>query len=333
MTIASAPSKVNLILRVGAADSSGYHGLATVFQALSLREYVEASMVGAAGSSLDRIGTPSVRTYIYEQTRGSHPRLSAQRTESFAELDSAEHLAVRAAAALGAGGNVHLDVHKTIPVAGGMAGGSADAAAALVAVNDLLGGRRNLAELQEIGRSLGADVPACLVGGLALGLGRGDQMEVLRGGTTHPNEDSSWWVLVLSKRGLSTPSVFNRFDKMSQQSAGAPAISAMDLLDLRRAGASQSVAGLLVNELAPAAIDLRPDLQVVGESLRRHGTQAWLVSGSGPTVAGLASSQEEALRIAAAVEAEDLPEVREVAVAWGPTQGATIESRLPSWTV
>ncbi|WRS29134.1 4-(cytidine 5'-diphospho)-2-C-methyl-D-erythritol kinase [Actinomycetaceae bacterium MB13-C1-2] len=329
--IASAPSKVNLILRVGATDEQGYHALATVFEALSIREFVVADLSGEAGGEL-----PSVRTLVYEEQVGEEPRLSSRLTRVFSELDPESHLAVRAARAMGGDSRVSLTVHKLVPIAGGMAGGSADCAATLVAVNELLGLGFDLSRLQAIGRTLGADVPACLVGGISLGTGRGDTMEVLHPGTVAPRPLSSWWVLVFSDRGLSTPRVFGALDELRERtvptaSSAAPTITQGQLNALREPDSPLELRDLLENELQDAALSIRPELRVIGEHLVAMGCLTWLVSGSGPTVAGLAPGKDAALRTARAVESQKPEGVRAVAVAWGPVPGAMIERTLPSW--
>ena len=177
---ASAPGKVNLTLRVGAPTPDGYHPLVTVFEALNLRENVTVRTSKTPGVRVETIA------YLPD---GS---VDEATTRAMADVDPATHLAVRAArvlqrlaaagpwASTAAGLSIRVD--KRVPVAGGMAGGSADAAAALVACNELWELGLGSEQLQAIGRSLGADVPACLAGGIALGTGRGDHMSVLREG-------------------------------------------------------------------------------------------------------------------------------------------------------
>lgn len=331
-TIASAPSKVNLILRVGATDEQGYHTLATVFEALSIREYIVADRSGEPGGE-----SPSVRTIVYQEKAGEEPRFSPRLTRLFTELDPESHLAVRAARALGADSRLRLTVHKVVPVAGGMAGGSADCAATLVAVNEVLELGYDLADLQHIGRGLGADVPACLVGGISLGTRRGDTIEVLRSGTVAPRPLSDWWVLAFSDRGLSTPRVFGALDEMRGAAAiideteRVPVIEGKRLEALRVPEGTSELRELLQNELQDAALSIRPELRVIGERLVNLGCLAWLVSGSGPTVAGLAQGKESALRIAREMDNLKPAGVGGVAVAWGPVPGAMIESALPAW--
>ena len=215
---ASAPGKVNLTLRVGAPTPDGYHPLVTVFEALNLRETVTVRTSKTPGVRVETVA------YLPD---GSVDEVT---TRAMADVDPATHLAVRAArvlqrlaaagpwASTAAGLSIRVD--KRVPVAGGMAGGSADAAAALVACNELWELGLGSEQLQAIGRSLGADVPACLAGGIALGTGRGDHMSVLREGD---EEGHHHWVMLLSREGLSTPEVFREFDRVN--AAGAPAMA------------------------------------------------------------------------------------------------------------
>ena len=214
---ASAPGKVNLTLRVGAPTPDGYHPLVTVFESLALRETVTVRTSKTPGVRVETIA------YLPD---GS---VDEATTRAMAELDPDAHLAVRAArvlqrlaaagpwASTAAGLSIRVD--KRVPVAGGMAGGSADAAAALVACNELWELGLGDEQLHAIGRSLGADVPACLAGGIALGTGRGDHMSVLREGGEAVAQHH--WVVLLSREGLSTPSVFREFDRIDAEQAPA----------------------------------------------------------------------------------------------------------------
>ncbi len=214
--IASAAGKINLALLVGPPNADGYHPLSSVFEAVSLREYV-VIREGVSGGGL------SVRTLLYSQAPGTTDLVfDPSQTRAFSVHDGPNHLAVRAATLLARDGQaLDITVHKALPVAGGMAGGSADAAATLVAMNQFNDLGHSNAHLAQIGASLGADVPACVVGGLALGLGRGDQMTPLQPGTDAPGPDSRWWVAAFATEGLSTPTVFRAFDAGLAGEAGA----------------------------------------------------------------------------------------------------------------
>lgn len=323
--IASAPGKVNLLLRAGRPVDDGYHPLFTVFEAVSLREYVAARTRRKPGIS--------VQTMVYRpSSSGGAPAGAPDLAEELAGLPAERHLAVRAARALqplaaarsswgASSAGLQLTVHKTIPAAGGMAGGSADAAAALVAVNELWQLGLSPEQLQAVGRTLGADVPACLVGERALGLGRGDHMTVL-------DSDGSrrWWAFAFSHSGLSTPAVFREFDRLGLGESELPA--ALEEGFLLQAGGERTPKHLR-NDLAAAALSLRPELARIGQEALAAGAEAWVISGSGPTIAALADSEEAAQAVCGAWRV--LSEVSSTAVAWGPDAGARIEDALPGW--
>lgn len=316
---ASAPGKVNLTLRVGPPNPDGYHPLVTVFEALSLRETV----------TVRTTKTPGVRV----ETTAYLPDGSVDEatTAAMADLDPGSHLAVRAArilqrlAAAGpwasTAAGVSIRVDKRVPVAGGMAGGSADAAAALVACNQLWDLGLGANQLQAIGRSLGADVPACLVGGIALGTGRGDRMRVLADGEAG-DTSAHHWVMLLAHEGLSTPEVFREFDRVD--AACAPGLVEPTPKETRalRSG-PEELSQRLVNDLQAPALRLRPELARTMEAARRAGALAVTLSGSGPTVAALARDAEHAHDLARALEAEDT--VARAMCASGPAHGAVVE--------
>lgn len=316
---ASAPGKVNLTLRVGPPNPDGYHPLVTVFEALSLRETV----------TVRTTKTPGVRV----ETTAYLPDGSVDEatTAAMADLDPGSHLAVRAArilqrlAAAGpwasTAAGVSIRVDKRVPVAGGMAGGSADAAAALVACNQLWDLGLGADQLQAIGRSLGADVPACLVGGIALGTGRGDRMRVLADGEAG-DTSAHHWVMLLAHEGLSTPEVFREFDRVD--AACAPGLVEPTPGETRalRSG-PEELSQRLVNDLQAPALRLRPELARTMEAARRAGALAVSLSGSGPTVAALARDAEHAHDLARALEAEDT--VARAMCASGPAHGAVVE--------
>ena len=311
---ASAPGKVNLVLRVGAPTADGYHPLATVFEALDLRETVTVRTTRTPGTT--------VETVAHLPGGG----IDRPTTELMRAVPARSHLAVRAARTmqrLAAAGpwastaaGLAIRVDKRVPVAGGMAGGSADAAATLVACNELWGLGLGPDRLERIGRALGADVPACLTGGIALGTGRGDHMAPLEcPGTRHH------WVIALAHEGLSTADVFAEFDRAAQ---GAPAPAAPtdeELADLT--GPARLAGPRLVNDLTAAALSLRPELGGTLNAARAAGALAAIVSGSGPTVAALASSADHADEIAQRLAAA--PAVARVLTATGPAPGARVD--------
>ena len=318
---ASAPGKVNLTLRVGAPTPDGYHPLVTVFEALNLRETVTVRTSKTPGVRVETIA------YLPD---GS---VDEATTRAMADVDPATHLAVRAArvlqrlaaagpwASTAAGLSIRVD--KRVPVAGGMAGGSADAAAALVACNELWDLGLGDEQLHAIGRSLGADVPACLAGGIALGTGRGDHMSVLREGDEAGAEYQHHWVMLLAHEGLSTPSVFREFDRVD--AAGAPALAEPTPEEITAlCGGPEELRHCLVNDLQAPALRLRPELAETIAAATDAGALAVTLSGSGPTVAALARDAEHARALAATLS--ETPTVARAIPTHGPACGARIES-------
>jgi len=296
------PAKINLALRVGSSRPDGYHELATIFQAVSLYDEVTAY---TAPPDRVRIGA------ITCEVTG----LDAHR------IGPAEsNLAFRAARLLQQeygvreGADLHID--KRIPVAGGMAGGSADAAGALLACARLWELPAGADDLMGLAARLGADVPFPLMGGCAVGLGRG---EIL---TPALNRGLCHWVLAFSSHHLSTPEVFRRFDEISP--AGRPAIPQIpaETMMALTSGDIRRVAACLVNDLTPAACSLLPELHAVLNAGRDAGCLAGIVSGSGPTVAFLAEDESAATDLAVALSSSGV--AREVRLATGPVPGATV---------
>ena len=291
-----APGKVNLFLSVGASGTDGYHQLTTVFQAVRLIETVTARR-------------QSVRD------RGT-VTLTLEEPDADVPTD-ASNLAMRAAELLaettGVSEGVDLLLRKRVPVAGGMAGGSADAAATLVACNILWGTGLSLLELSALAARLGADVPFPLTGATAVGSGRGDLVTpIMTRGSYH-------WVFALAEEGLSTPAVFRRFDELT--GTGAPAVRDVPeaLTSALRAGDAPALAASLHNDLQAAALDLRPELARVIAVAEEAGALRAIVSGSGPTVAALVPDARVATHVARALAASGL--VRDTARVDGPVAG------------
>ncbi|RMB62150.1 4-(cytidine 5'-diphospho)-2-C-methyl-D-erythritol kinase [Tessaracoccus antarcticus] len=289
------PAKVNLALCVGAADDTGYHELGTVFQALSLWDELTVEPA-----------PPGVFKVAF-------------RGEGAAFLPTDDtNLAIRAAKMLAehchvADAGCIMLVRKRIPVAGGMAGGSADAAAVLVACNHLWGSPAPASDLRDLAAQLGADVPFLLTGGTAIGTGRGDIIDPVESrGTYH-------WTLALSHTGLSTPAVFREFDRVAEPTA--PRIP-QELLDALAAGDVPAVGRNLVNHLADAAIRLQPTLGSTLQIGLDAGALGGVVSGSGPTCAFLSDSAESAALVAEALGV--FSGVRAVRSALGPVTGAAL---------
>jgi 4-diphosphocytidyl-2-C-methyl-D-erythritol kinase len=297
---ARAPGKINVSLTVGALQEDGYHDVATAYQAVSLYEDVWATR--SDGFSVEFGG--SIDT--------SHLTTGA------------DNLAVRAARLLarstGYRGGVHLRIEKNVPIAGGMGGGSADAAATLLACDTLWGTERTRDQLLALGAELGADVPFALAGGTAIGTGRGDRLSpALAKGTFQ-------WVLAIAEFGVSTPDVYGELDKHRERHAQdifpAQQIPQVDsgVLQALRAGDPHMLAEVLHNDLQAPALHLAPGLGEVLQLGEENGALAGIVSGSGPTVAFLAADLDSALELQIALSAARLTVIR----ATGPVHGARI---------
>lgn len=233
------------------------------------------------------------------QTGGPRIELALTRPDSNVPLDHT-NLAYRAAQAVAqqaaqrglATPDVHILLDKAVPVAGGMAGGSADAAATLKACNEFWQVGLSLEELAHLGAQLGADVPFGLYGGVALGTGRGDLIEPLKA-TPGPY----YWTFALQDEGLSTAAVFKHFDATVQAPPAAD-MPPEQLLAALEAGDVAEVSRHIRNDLQATAIDLRSELGQLIDLAKKAGALAAMVSGSGPTVAALSSSRAVAERVA-----------------------------------
>jgi len=291
-----APAKINLHLGVGAPREDGYHPLVTVYQAVGLCDdvHVERSPGWTLGVTLPDWIDPEALPVTGDNIVDRAARLLAA------------HHGVEPRAA--------VSVTKSIPVAGGMAGGSADAAAALVALDRLWDVRTSDDDLLEIAAELGSDVPFALLGGTALGTGRGELVEPVADPSTW------WWVVVPSREGLSTPAVYRRFDELNPGTPEEPE-SANALLLALASGEPGVLAGALHNDLEEAAVDLRPDLAELLALGERSGALRGLVSGSGPTCVFLTSGPDDARGVAGelAGAGQDV-----VLVANGPVAGAHV---------
>ena len=288
----SAPGKINVSLQVGPLRPDGYHAVASVYLALSLREEVRAARAGQPGITVRVEGGGPLRIPAHGIPLGP------------------DNLVSRAAAALAAHAGiadpaVDLTITKRVPVAGGMGGGSADAAAALLACNLLWETGLDRAELSPLAARLGADVPFALEGGAAVGLGIGDQLSAV------PAQSALHWVLVASGSGLSTPAVYGRLDALRAEAeavgaAPAPEPAAADprVLEALRSGNAAALAGVISNDLQPAALSLAPELESVLDRGRSLGALAGIVSGSGPTLAFLTEDAGSAARLETALRAE-----------------------------
>jgi 4-diphosphocytidyl-2-C-methyl-D-erythritol kinase len=295
-----APGKVNVYLEVGALQDDGYHDVAIAYQAVSLYEDVRVTesahfTVGLQGGvELSRVPLDDSNIAI------KAAKLLAERT--------------------GYTGGAHIEIEKHVPVTGGMGGGSADAAATLLACDALWGTELPRDEMLDLARQLGADVPFAITGGTAIGTGRGDELSpALAKGTFQ-------WVFALADFGLPTPAVYRGLDEHRERHAseiGAadprPSVSA-DVLQALRAGDARMLADAMRNDLQAPALQLEPSLAKVLETGERNGALAGIVSGSGPTVAFLAADLDTALELQVALSAAQLNVVR----ATGPVHGARI---------
>lgn len=296
-----APGKINVFLEVGDVHDDGYHDVATAYQAVSLYEEIEAT-------EAEEI---TVRTTGASLVPGTVP-------------SDERNLAWRAARMLadvaGIRTGVHLEIRKVVPVAGGMGGGSADAAAALVACDALWDLGLSSHELQRLGSRLGADVPFALMGGTAVGTGRGDELSpaLARGRFD--------WVLVTSEEGMSTPVVYGELDAHRARHAvdigPAPRQPSVDasVLHALRQGDAGMLAAALRNDLQAPALHLRPDLSDVLELGETAGALAGIVSGSGPTLAFLAGDEASAIELQVLLSASG----RRALHVHGPVPGARV---------
>ncbi len=306
------PAKVNLQLAVGPVRADGYHSLVTVFHAVSL--FDEVTVAAAAKTTIavtgeDAAVVPADRSNLAWQAASALAKASGQR-----------------------GAAVRIEISKRIPVAAGLAGGSADAAATLVACNELWQAGLSSRDLAELAATLGSDVPFALVGGTAVGRGRGEQLTpALAAGTYH-------WALAFGQEGLSTAQVYATCDRLraaraaagDQPLPGEPELS-HPLMTALRSGDPAHVGPLLANDLQPAALSLQPALRRALAAGREHGALGAIVSGSGPTCAFLARDAGRARELAVALTGSGV--CRAVARASGPVPGAVIvrdRDRQPS---
>lgn len=292
------PAKINLHLSVGDRRDDGFHELATVFQALSLTDEVTVAATDDPGVE------------VYGESERSVPT----------DADNLACRAVRALAAhVGKSDNesrIRVALRKGIPMSGGLAGGSADAAATLVGLCSLWRLELGRDELADVAATLGSDVPFALYGGTALGTGRGDRLvPVLSRHTFH-------WVLAFDQRGLSTPKVFGELDQL-RTDGDPPRVGGHDsVIEALASGDPRQLALLLGNDLQAAAVSLRPGLRRTLRAGVNAGALAGTVSGSGPTCAFLCADADSAIDVAAELSGAGV--CRTVRVAHGPVPGARV---------
>ncbi|HEX3957056.1 MAG TPA: 4-(cytidine 5'-diphospho)-2-C-methyl-D-erythritol kinase [Trebonia sp.] len=295
------PGKINLQLAVGPLRPDGYHDLVTVFHAVSLSDEVTVATADT--------GTDSV----------------AVSGEGSSEVPAdGDNLALRAVRALraktGIADNVQIRISKRIPVAAGMAGGSADAAGALVACDELWGTGLSAAELSSVAAQLGSDVPFALLGGTVVGRGRGERLT-----TAEVSRATYHWVLAYADGHLSTPLVYKTLDQLREgHDVPAPELS-NELMAALRAGDPGRVGQALGNDLQAPALTLFPALRETLATSRALGALGALVSGSGPTCFFLARDAEHAAGLAAQISGAGV--CRSATTATGPAAGASVTGR------
>ena len=289
------PAKVNLQLSVGPKEADGYHEVATVFQAISLFDNVK---VAAADQFSIIVSGDYTNGVPLDQSN-----LVYKAIELMADKFDTDK-------------NLEISIEKSIPVAGGMAGGSADAAAVLLGIDQLYRLGLSKDELGEIARKLGSDVPFMLHGGVAVGRGHGDEITpALSRGNYH-------WVIALSSNGLATPAVYGECDRLrTGLDIKAPSIND-ELLQALLTGDSVRVGKALNNDLQAAAISLRPALRLILDTGQEYGALGGIVSGSGPSVAFLVADEDHSLDLAVALTSSGV--VGSVVRAQGPVVGAKV---------
>jgi 4-diphosphocytidyl-2-C-methyl-D-erythritol kinase len=291
------PAKINLHLGVGPLRDDGYHELNTVYHAIGIFDELTARPGDTLALTMEGEGAGTLA------------------------LDDT-NLVIRAARALAAHARVpahaRLHLRKQIPLAGGLAGGSADAAAALVACDSLWGLGLSRDELAAVGADLGSDVPFLIHGGTALGTGRGDAVSPILARPT------AWhWVLAVADGGLSTPDVYRELDRLRGSAwPPNPLQSADNLMSALRQRDPDVLGAALANDLQPAAISLWPALADVLKAGYDGGAVAGIVSGSGPTCVFLATDAAHATQVAAALQAAGV--CREARTTRGPQPGARV---------
>lgn len=324
---AVAPGKVNLGLRVGPPRSDGYHPVATLYFAVSLTE--EVTVAPRADEAITI--TLSDRSAF---TQVEH-RDASTGEAFFTEVPLGEtNLAYRAADLLRSAlrdrdagvlsfpgqsrptYGVDITITKNVPIAGGMGGGSADAAATLVACSALWDAGLTKEQLAELGAQLGADVPFSILGGAAVGQGTGEDLSpLLVRGELH-------LVIVPASSGLSTPAVYGQLDQMrrsAEVTVGEIPELDPDLVRAVCAADAEGVATVMTNDLQAPAVQMLPALEDMLDAGLMEGALHGMVSGSGPTVMFITRSVEAAARLATGLQ--ERTDVWAIPVS-GPAAGA-----------
>lgn len=296
------PGKINLQLSVGPLEKTGFHEVVTVFQAVSL--FDEVTVKSASPNS------------------GIVIKVSGENTDHI-PVDQ-NNLAYKAAELMAkkykVSNDLSIHLKKNIPVAGGMAGGSANAAGVIVGIDAIYNLGLNRDEMEKVGREIGSDVPFAISGGIAIGTGKGDHI------TPALSRGSYQWVIALSSSGLSTPAVYNECDRLREgMGIIAPTVSE-PLMQALRSGDAKELGKSLSNDLQAAACSLRPALRLILDVGMDYGALGGLVSGSGPTVAFLAEDEEHSLDLIVALKSSGV--VGNVLHVSGPVHGARVIETL-----
>ena len=296
--VARVPAKVNLQLAVGPLGNDGFHEVTTVFQAISLFDDVTVATA--------------------PENNGISIQITGQ-TSTGVPSDSS-NLAVKAATLMikkyDLPNDLNIKLKKEIPVAGGMAGGSADAAGVIVGLDSLFELGLSRDEMEMVGSKIGADVPFSICGGVAIGTGRGDQI------TPALFKGSYNWVLALSGQGLATPSVYAECDRLREGLSISTPVVSEQLMQALRAGDAKALGKSLSNDLQPAACSLRPALRLVLDVGLDYGALGGIVSGSGPTVVFLVKDDDHAMDLTVALSSSGV--ISSVVRATGAVAGARI---------
>ena len=296
------PAKVNLQLSVGPLQADGFHEVTTVFQALALYDDVTVKYAEPGSGITLTLSGSTTKGVPTDSTNLAYR--AAQLMIDTHDLDS----------------DIAIHIKKEIPVAGGMAGGSADAAAVIVAIDALFDLGLSRDTMEKLGSQLGSDVPFSITGGISIGRGRGDEITpVLARG-------SYFWVLAMSSQGLSTQAVYEECDRLRTGLDIARPLVNDAMLQALRAGDAVALGKSLTNDLQAAACSLRPALRLVLDVGHDYGALGSIVSGYGPTVAFLVEDEEKALDLTVALSASGV--VAGIARAIGPTHGARVVETL-----
>ena len=291
------PAKVNLQLSVRPKKADGFHEVVTVFQAISLQDTVKIT-------DADQFAITLSGDYV-----NGVPLDSSNLVSKAIELMAKQ---------FGTKQELSIEINKKIPVAGGMAGGSADAAATLLGIDQLYGLNLTKDQLSEVAKRLGSDVPFMLHGGTAIGRGHGDDV------TPALSRGTYSWVIAVSSSGLSTPAVYAECDRLrTGLDIKSPTLND-ELLQALLSGDAVRVGKSLNNDLQAAACSLRPALRLILDMGHEYGALGGIVSGSGPSVAFLVADEDHSLDLAVALTSSGV--VGSVARAQGPVPGAKVIS-------